>query len=108
MFVLAMGRDKYRLRMTRRDRKVIVGSVTSKFFYYEILRIANETNSAFNGNTHKTTAFKKALRVVRDAMDRKKGGEIVGGDINIPLPFGCEEKVVQWGYRITPIVIKRS
>ena len=74
MPVLAMGRDKYRPRVARRDRKVVVGLVKLKVFYYEILRISNETNSAFNGNSHKVTGFKKVLRVMRKAMVKKKGG----------------------------------
>ena len=67
-----MERDKYIPRVARRDRKVIVGLV-KQFFYYEILRIANEINSAFNENTHKATALKKALRGMRKTMDKKKG-----------------------------------
>ena len=83
MIVLAIGRDKYRTRVARRDRKMIFGLVKPKFFYYEILRITNETNSAFNGNTHKATAFKKALRGIRKVVDIKKGDEIVGGDFDV-------------------------
>ena len=103
-----MGRYKYRPTVARRDRKVIVGLVKLKFFYYEILRIANETNTAFDGNTHKAVAFKKNFRGMRKKMDKKKGEETVGGDISIPLPFRCEETVVEWGYRVVPIMIKKS
>ena len=108
MIVLAIGRDKHRTRVARRDRKVIFGLVKPKFFYYEILRIANETNSDFNGNTHKATAFKKASRGMRKAVDIKKGDEIVGGEISIIFPFRCEETVVEWRYRVTPAMTKRS
>ena len=45
---------------------------------------------------------------MRKKMDKKKGEETVGGDISIPLPFRCEETVVEWGYRVVPIMIKKS
>ena len=70
--------------------------------------IANETNSTFNRNTHKATAFKKALRSVRRAMDKNKSGEIVEGEITILFPFLCEYTVVEWGYRVVLIMTKRS
>ena len=79
----------------------------SNFFYYEILRIANEINSAFNENTHKATALKKALRGMRKTRDKKKGKKI-GGDISIPLPFRCEETVVEWECSVAPIMTKIS
>ena len=45
---------------------------------------------------------------MRKTMDKKKGEETVGGDISIPLPLRCEETVVEWGYRVVPIMKKRS
>ena len=70
--------------------------------------IANETNSTFNRNTHKATAFKKTLKVMRKAIDKKKAGESVGGDISILFPFRCEEIFIEWGCRVTLIMTKIS
>ena len=43
MLVLVIGGEKYRLRVARRDRKVIIGLVKPNVLF-EILRITNETN----------------------------------------------------------------
>ena len=96
ILVLTIGKDKYRSRVAREGRKVISSLVKPICFDYERLRISNETNSAFNENTHKDTAFKKALRDTRKAMDKKKGEEIIGEYISTPLPFRCEEIFVEW------------
>ena len=51
--------------------------------------MTNMLNVGFNENSHKATAFEKALRDIRRELKVKKGGEVSGGDMIIPLPFRC-------------------
>jgi len=59
--------------------------------------MANMLNTGFNENSHKATAFEKALRGMRRELKVKKGGEISGGDMIIPLPFQYDQHILRWG-----------
>ena len=97
VLVLTMGRDKFRPRVSKTGNNVIIELVKPKFFFgYQRLELVNQNNSSFDGNTHKATAFKKALRTMRKELGTKKRDEVVGDDLVIPLPFKCEEDIVEW------------
>lgn len=88
VMTLAMGRDKFRLRVSVNGRKVMVEMVKPKFFFdYERLENYHYYNSNFNGNTHKTNAFKAALKETRKELKVSKGQEITGPVLAITLPF---------------------
>ena len=98
IMTLAMGRDKFRPRVSTNGRKVMVEIVKPKFFFeYERLENINSHNSNFNVNTHKATAYKAALREMRRGLGVRKGEEITGAELVIPLPFQCEVDIVEWG-----------
>ena len=59
--------------------------------------MAKMLNAGFNENLHKATAFEKTLRDMCRELKVKKGGEISGGDMIIPLPFRCDQHIVRWG-----------
>ena len=72
--------------------------VSPKFFFqYDRLKMANMRNVGFNENSHKATAFEQALRDMRRELKVKKGGEVSGEDMIIPLPFRCDQHIVRWG-----------
>ena len=54
-------------------------------------------NMNFNDNSHKATAFEKALCDMRRELKVKKGGEVSGEDIIIFLPFRCDHHIVRRG-----------
>ena len=98
IMTLAMGRDKFRPRVSTNGRKVMVEIVKPKFFFeYERLENINAHNSSFNVNTHKATAYKAALKEMRKSLGVRKGEEITGPELVIPLPFQCEVDIVEWG-----------
>ena len=71
--------------------KLSIRMVSPKFFFqYDMLMIANMLKVGFNENLYKATAFEKALRDVRRELKMKKGGEVSGKDMIIPLPFRCD------------------
>ena len=57
--------------------------------------MANILNVGFNENSHKATAFEKALRDMCRKLKVKKGGDISGGDMIISLPFRCDQHIVR-------------
>ena len=59
--------------------------------------MTNMRNASFNENSHKATAFVKALRDIRRELKVKKGGDFSGGDMIIPLLFRCDQHIVRWG-----------
>ena len=66
-------------------------------FQYDRLKMTNMLNVSFNENSHKATAFEKTLRDMRRELKVKKGGDVSGGDMIIPLPFRCDQHIVRWG-----------
>ena len=98
VFVSSMGRDKFTPKVMSGGNKLSIGMVSPKFFFqYDRLKLANILNVGFNENSHKATAFEEALRDMRKELKVKKGGEISGEDIIIPLPFRCDQHIVRWG-----------
>ena len=99
IFVPSMGRDKFTPKVMPGGNKLSIGMVSPKFFFqYDMLKMANMLNVGFNENLHKATAFEKASRDMRRELKVKKGGEVSGEDIIIPLPFRCDQHIVRWGY----------
>ena len=88
LLTLTMGRDKFRPRVSANGRKVMV-EIRLKNFH------SNDSN--FNGNTHKTNAFKAVLKETRKTLKVRRGQEITGPELTITLPFQCEVEIVEWG-----------
>ena len=98
VFVPRMGRDKFTPKVIPRGNKLLIGMVSPKlFFQYDKLKMANMRNASFNENSHKATAFEKTLNDMRRELKVKKGGDVLGGDMIIPLPFRCDQHIVRWG-----------
>ena len=96
--VPSMGRDKFTPNVMPGGNRLSIGMVSPKFFFqYDRLKMANMLNVGFNENSHKATAFEQALRDVRRELKVKKGGEVSGEDMIIPLPFRCDQHIVRWG-----------
>ena len=63
LLTLTIERDKFRPRISANDRKVMMEIVKPKFYFsYERLNVFHLNDSNFNGNTHKTYAFKAVLK----------------------------------------------
>ena len=62
-----------------------------------MLKMINMLNMGFNKNSYKATAFEETLRDRRKELKVKKGGEVSGEDMIIPLPFRCDQHIVRWG-----------
>ena len=76
----------------------MVEIIKPKFFFeYDRLDHLNLHNSHFTGNTHKTTAYKASLKGIQKGLGARKGEEITGPELVIPLPFLCEVDIVEWG-----------
>ena len=58
--------------------------------------MANMRNASFNENSHKATAFEKALHDMYRELKVKKGSNVSEGDMIIPLPFRCDQHIVRW------------
>ena len=93
-----MRRDKFTPNVMPWGNRLSIGMVSPKFFFqYDRLKMANMLNVGFNENSHKATAFEQALRDMRRELKVKKGGEVSGEDMIIPLPFRCDQHIVRWG-----------
>ena len=98
IFVRSMERDKFTPKVIPRGNKLSIGMVSPKLsFQYDRLKMVNMRNASFNENSHKATAFEKTLRDMRRDLKVKKGGDVSGGDMIIPLPFRCAQHIVLWG-----------
>ena len=64
------------------------------FFKYDRLEQTNRGRKAFNNNSHKATAYEKALLDMRRGLRVKKGGNICNPKLVIQLPFECEESII--------------
>ena len=92
IFVPSMGRDKFTPNVMPGGNRLSIGMVSPKFFFqYDRLKMANMLNVGFNENSHKAIAFEQALRDMRRYLKVKKGGEVLGEDMIIPLPFRCDQ-----------------
>ena len=79
-------------------KKLSIGMVNPKFFFqYDRLKMANMRNTSFNKNSHRATAFEKALSDMRRNLQVKKGGNVSRSDMIIPLPFRRDQHIVRWG-----------
>ena len=98
IFVSCMGRDKFTPKVMPGGKKLSIGMVNPKFFFqYDRHKMANMRNKSFNKNSHKATAFEKALSDMRRNLQVKKGGNILRSDMIIPLPFRRDQHIVRWG-----------
>ena len=98
IFVPSMERDTFTPNVMPGGNMLSIEMVSPKFFFqYDRLKMANMRNVGFNENSHKATAFEQALRDMRRELKVKKGGEVSGEDMIIPLPFRCDQHIVRWG-----------
>ena len=99
IFVPCMGRDKFTPKSMTGGNKLSIGMVSPKlFFQYDRLKMANMRNASFNENSHKVTAFEKDLRDMRRELKVKKGIDVLGDGMIIPLPFQCDQHIVRLGF----------
>ena len=98
IFVSSMRRDKFTRNVMPMGNNLSIGIVSPKFFFQcDTLKMANILDVGSNENSHKATAFEKTLRDMRRDLKVKKGGDVSGGDMIIPLPFRCAQHIVLWG-----------
>ena len=71
--------------------------VPPRFVMEERLVQANEGDHSFNSNTHKATAFKAICeKIAVHHGEGTKEEPILGKPQDVPLPFKCEDKIVDW------------
>ena len=97
LLVLTMGRDKFTPKVMSGGNAVTIGMIVPDFFFkYDRLEQANQGRKAFNKNSHRATAYEKALLDMRRDLRVKKGGNIQNPKVVIQLPFECEESIIEW------------
>ena len=71
MLVLTMGRNKVRSIIAKGSKKVIIEMIKPTICGVRKAKVGKQ--GSFNRNTHKVTAFKKVLRMMRRGLGNKKG-----------------------------------
>ena len=95
--VPSMGSDKFTPNVMLGGDKLPIEMASPKFFFqYDMLKLANMRYASFNENSHKVTAFEKALRDMRKKLKVKKGDDVSGGDMIISLAFRCDQHIMRW------------
>ena len=71
--VLTMRREKNQTQNVKTGKNVMIELVKPDFFFeYQRLELVNPKKSSFDGNTHKATFFKKALKTMSKELRNKK------------------------------------
>ena len=95
---MAMPKEMFRPKVAPGGMVLQLGIVVPpRFVTEECLVQANEGDHSFNSNTHKATAFKAICEKI--AVHHGEGTTeepILGKPQRVPLPFKCEDEIVDW------------
>jgi len=94
MLVLTMGRNKVRSIIAKGSKKVIIEMIKPTICGVRKAKVGKQ--GSFNRNTHRITAFKKVMRMMRRGLGNKKG-EVIREELAILVPLKYEDDIMEGG-----------
>ena len=104
MLVLTMGRNKVRSIIAKGSKKVIIEMIKPTICGVRKAKVGKQ--GSFNRNTHKVTAFKKVLRMMRRGLGNKKD-EVIREELAILVPLKYEDGIMEGGGSVRFLKFRR-